>query len=173
MRQRFLASAQGVAAVEFAIIVPILLMMLIGAVEIGTAIVIKDKVRTAASTLAQIANQYTTIHNSDMTAILGATAAIVTPYSTSPVSVVISEISINSGGSATVSWSDTLQGTARAPGSSIVVPSAIAAPNTTLLLSEVSYLYQPTLGYVMTGALTLQDSLYVSPRSGSSIARAP
>lgn len=171
--RRFLASTRGIAAIEFAIFLPLMLLMLFGIVEFGTAIVIKSKIRTAASTVAEIANQYSTIRNSDMSAILAAAAATITPYSASNASVVISHISINGSGSATVTWSDTLNGTARAIGSSILVPSGIASPNTTLLLSEVSYLYTPALGYAMTGSLTLQDSLYVSPRNGSAVTRSP
>jgi len=37
---------------------PLLLLMLFGSIEIGTAVVIKSKVRAAASTMAEIANQY-------------------------------------------------------------------------------------------------------------------
>jgi Flp pilus assembly protein TadG len=147
--------------------------MLFGSVEIGTAIVLKNKVRTAASTMAEIANQYSTIQNSDMTAILGTTAAVVSPYSSSNASAVISQISIDGSGNAKISWSDTLGGTARTVGSSIVVPSSIAGANITLLLSEVSYRYTPSLGYTITGSFMLTDSLYATPRNGSSITRSP
>src|SRR3954463_5098311 len=123
LRRHFLAATDGIAAVEFALLLPLLLLVLFGAIEVGTAIVIKSKLRTAASTVAEIANQYTTIQNSDMTGILGAAAAIITPYAVSNTSVVISEITINSQGDATVTWSDALNGSARTAGSSITVPS--------------------------------------------------
>jgi hypothetical protein len=42
-----------------------------------------------------------------------------------------------------------------------------------VLLGEVSYRYTPAFGYAMTGSMTLQDSLYATPRSGSSITRSP
>jgi Flp pilus assembly protein TadG len=171
--RHFLGATAGVAAIEFAILLPLLLLVLFGTIEFGSAIVIKSKVRAAASTVAEIANQYTTIQNSDMTAILDAAAAIITPYAPANASVVISEITIDSKGNATVAWSDTLNGTARAAGSSITVPSSAAVANTVLLLSEVSYLYKPSLGYAMTGSMTLQDSLYATPRSGTTITRSP
>src|SRR3954471_17408678 len=91
----FLAATEGIAAVEFALLLPLLLLILFGTIELGTAIVIKSKLRAAASTVAEIANQYTAIQNSDMTAILSAAAAIITPYAISNTSVVISEITIN------------------------------------------------------------------------------
>ena len=36
--------------------------------------------------------------------------------------------------------------------------------NSWLLLSEVSYAYTPTVGYTITGTLTLSDKMYMSPR---------
>lgn len=171
--RRFLTSTAGVAAAEFAILLPLLLLVLFGTIEFGAAIVVKTKVRTVASTVVEIANQYTTVQNSDMTAILGAAAAVIAPYSVSNISVVISEITINSGGNATVTWSDTLNGTARTVGSSIAVPAGVAIANTVLLLSEASYLYTPAIGYTMTGSITLKASLYGTPRSGTAITRSP
>lgn len=171
--RHFLAATEGIAAVEFALLLPLLLLVLFGTIELGTAIVIKSKLRTAASTVTEIANQYTTIQDSDMAGMLGAAAAIITPYSISSTSVVISEITINNHGDATVTWSDALNGTARTTGSSITVPSGIAIANTVLLLGEVRYLYSPAFGYAMTGAMTMSETLYAMPRSGASITRSP
>jgi Flp pilus assembly protein TadG len=171
--RHFLAATEAVAAVEFAVLLPLLLLILFGTIEVGTAIVIKGKLRAAASTVAEIANQYTTIQNSDMTAILGAAAAIITPYPISNASVVMSEISVNSQGKATVTWSDALNGTARTTGSTITVPSGIAIANTVLLLGEVSYLYTPAFGKAMIGTMTLNENLYAMPRSGAAITRSP
>jgi Flp pilus assembly protein TadG len=171
--RRYVASTQGIAAVEFALLLPLLLLILFGIMDLGSAIVIKSKVRTAASTVAEIANQYTAIHNSDVNAILGAAAAIITPYPVSNVSVVLSQIIIDGSGRATVSWSDAQNGSARAVGSSFTVPSGIAVANTVLLLGEVSYNYTPAFGYAVIGGMALQDGLYATPRSGSSITRSP
>jgi len=171
--RRYLASTQGIAAVEFALLLPLLLLILFGMMDLGSAIVIKSKVRTAASTVSEIANQYTTIHNTDVSAILGAAAAVITPYSVSNASVVLSQITIDSSGKATVSWSDAQNGTARTVGSSYAVPAGIAIANTVLLLGEVSYKFTPAFGYAVIGGMTLQDTLYATPRSGASITRSP
>ncbi len=37
-------------------------------------------------------------------------------------------------------------------------------PNSWLLLSEVTYAYKPTVGYTITGTLTLSDKMFMSPR---------
>jgi hypothetical protein len=37
----------------------------------------------------------------------------------------------------------------------------------------VRYLYSPAFGYAMSGAMTMNETLYATPRSGASITRSP
>ena len=168
---RFVASTRGVAAIEFAAILPVLLLLLLGSFDAGRIIAIYTKVRAATSTVDNVTNQYKTIHDSDMQQILGATSVVLSPYPSSPIIVVVSQIAINAAGRATVSWSDALNGTARSVGSSVTPPTGLATPNSTLIFGEVSYTYTPLFGYFLTGPITLSDNLYVTPRSTASITR--
>jgi hypothetical protein len=107
-----------------------------------------------------------------MQAILGATTAVLAPYSSAPAGVTVSQIAIDKNGNATISWSNTQGGTARAVGSTITVPTALAVKNSYLVFGEVSYTYTPLFGYFGSGtAISLSDNLYVIPRSSSSITR--
>jgi hypothetical protein len=84
----------------------------------------------------------------------------------------VSEVSTDASGNATVTWSDSLNGTRRPVGQVIHLPTSLAGQaNISLILGEVSYNYTPTLGYFITGAVTISDSYYLYPRLGSSIAR--
>lgn len=69
-----------------------------------------------------------------------------------------------------MSWSNTLNGTARAAGSTVSIPSELAVPSTSIIFSEVSYGYKPTIGYVISGTLTLSDTMYMSPRQSTTVA---
>ncbi len=168
---RFFSSTRGVAAIEFAAIIPVLLLLLLGSFDAGRTIAIYTKVRAATSTVDNVTNQYKTIHDADMQQILGATSVVLSPYPSAPIVVVVSQISIDLNGKATVSWSDAFNGTARPVGSSVNPPAGLATPNSTLILGEVSYGYTPQFGYFLTGPITLTDNLYVTPRSSASIAR--
>jgi Flp pilus assembly protein TadG len=168
---RFAASTRGLAAVEFAVMLPMLLIVLLATIDAGRAIAVYMKMRSATYTLDAISNQYSTIQDSDMQQILGATSVVLQPYPSAPVVVILSQIAISSGGAATISWSDSLNGTARTKGSSITVPAALATPNTYLIFGEVSYEYTPLFGYFGTGGINLSDNLYATPRSTASISR--
>jgi Flp pilus assembly protein TadG len=176
LHRRFLASTRGVAAIEFAILLPILVTLCLAAVDAGRAIAIYTKVRSATYILDAITNQYSTIQSTDMSAILGATSVVLTPYSSSPVAVVISQIKVSSATKATVNWSATLNGTALTQNSTTTVPTNFASCSSYpcyLIYGQVSYTYTPLFTYFIKSAITLSDSLYVTPRSTECIMYPP
>jgi len=161
---------QGVAAIEFALTLPFLLILCFGGVEIMDGVTLDRQVSLIATTVANIVTQYTSISAStQMQDILNASAQIMQPYTTSNAGIVVSLVSIDGGGHATVTWSQALNATARTAGSNVSVPSALATPNTTLVLSEASYAYTPVFDFIHTGTLHLAHSIYMVPREATTI----
>ncbi len=171
IQRRFIASTRGVAAVEFATIMPVMVVLFLATFDGGRALAIYMKMRSATYALAAITNQYQTIQSTDMTSIVAATAAVFAPYattSTNPV-VKITQIAVSSGGAATVSWSYSQGGTARTKGASITIPSALQIKSTYLIFAEVSYTFTPMFGYFTVAPITFSDNLYVTPRISNCI----
>jgi Flp pilus assembly protein TadG len=168
---RFAKERRGIAAVEFAMLLPIMMTLFLGSVEVTTAVATQRKVTLTARALSDLSSQFTTIADADMTNILNAAADIIAPYASNKLVSVVSELSVNAQGQATVVWSDTLNGTARTIGSTVAIPSNLAVANTYLILGEAQYTYNPTYGYVVTGTMTLGDQIYMRPRQSNSIAR--
>jgi Flp pilus assembly protein TadG len=168
---RLVRDERGLSAVEFAMLLPLMLALYLGAVEISQAIGADRKVTLTARTVADLISQVPSINNADMSNSLNASAAVMAPYPANRLKVTISSLSINAEGRATVAWSDTLNGTARARGADVTIPSALAVPNSSLILSEVEYSYTPTIGYVITGSLSLKDQIYMRPRLSTSVGR--
>jgi len=177
--RRFVASQRGVAALEFAIIMPVLLILFLGSFDVGNAIIIYLKVRAATYELAAITNQYSTgstgqISTTTMTSITSAVSTVLAPYSSTPSKLTISQIKSTSNTAATVSWSYTVNGT-KLTGTYTGLPSNMGknSCNNTypcyFILSQVSYTYTPLFGHYMTGPLTLSDSLLVTPRTSKCV----
>jgi Flp pilus assembly protein TadG len=176
--RRFIAAKRGVAAIEFAMIMPVLLLLFLGSYDAGNAIAVYMKVRSATYSLAAITNQYGTgnaaISPTTMTAITGATTAILAPYSSTPTVVVISQIKATSATQAVVSWSYSVNGTALTQGATFTGLPTNFANNTCsnvstsnpcyAIYAQVSYPYTPAFGAFMTGSVTFSDSLYATPR---------
>jgi Flp pilus assembly protein TadG len=176
LHRRFLTSTRGVAAVEFAIMLPILVTLFLASVDAARAIAIYTKVRAATYVLDAISNQYTTIQSTDMSAILGATSVVLAPYSSSPVTVILSQIKVTSATAAKVNWSATLNGTALTQNSSATVPTNFASCSSYpcyLIYGQVSYSYTPLFMYFTKSAITLSDSLYATPRVSECILYPP
>jgi len=168
----FSADPRGVAALEFAIVLPFMLVLYIGGIELGDAFAIEVKVTDTAHIVADLTAQNTSINNATMSSILCASSAVIAPYSASNLIVTVSEVSTNASGSATVTWSNSLNGTARTVGQAMTLPSSLAGQaNISLILTEVSYSYSPQLGYTISGTVNLSDSYYLYPRNSSSITR--
>lgn len=196
MYRHFLASTRGIAAVEFGIVFPMLLLMLLASIDAGRAIAIYMKVRAATYALNAMANQYTAIQDIDVQNIEGAASAVLAPYPSGPIGLRISQIEITTGGPV-VAWSNALNMTAYARGDTgVSVPANLAGTSTPnnacpvspasanlytagnvngkgcyLLLAEVQYTYTPMFGAFVTGPITFSDSLYVTPRNSICVVR--
>ena len=171
LTRRFRQDERGVSAVEFAMLLPLMITLYLGTVEISQGVGIDRKVTLTTRTVADLASQVSSINNADMTNLLNASASVVAPYDVSKLKVTVSLVTIDANGQAKVTWSDTFQGTQRAVGSTVTLPSALNVANTSLIWSEVSYLYTPTIGYVVTGSLNLSDQIYMRPRLSDTVTR--
>src|SRR5438034_11197861 len=91
----FIADRRGLSAVEFALLLPLMLTLYLGSVEVSNGVAADRKVSITARTVADLASRMTTINNSDMTNILNASSAVVAPYSVSNLIVTVSEVGID------------------------------------------------------------------------------
>lgn len=162
---------RGASIIEFALLLPLMVTLYLGTVEISQGIAVDRKVTLTARTVADLVSQVSTINNSAMNDIMAASTAVMYPYSINTLKVTVTSVKIDSNSKATVDWSDSYNGTPRAKNSTVTVPAALLVPNTWLIWSEVEYIYTPTVGYVLTGSLTLRDQLYMAPRISTFVAR--
>lgn len=167
--RRFAGDVHGVSAVEFALLLPLLITLYLGGLEMSQAIATSRKVTLVSRTVGDLASQSSKITASAMTGILSASAAIISPYSSTKLKVTVSQVKIDSNGTATIDWSETLNGTKHAVGSSVTLPSALNVADTYLIWTEAQYDYAPTIGYAIVGTLTLKDQMYMRPRLSNNV----
>jgi Flp pilus assembly protein TadG len=168
----FLADGRGLAATEFAVIVPLMLVMFFGTVEFSSAVAIDRKVTLMARTLSDLTSQSTTVADTDMTNFFAASTGIMTPYDSSPVTATISELYVDpSTLQAHVQWSK--GSVPRTQKSAVTIPSTLAIGGTYLIFSEVNYNYKPSVGYVLKSSITLSDVSYTRPRQSTCVYYSP
>jgi Flp pilus assembly protein TadG len=166
------ADVRAVAATEFAIVLPFMLVLWVGGVELGDGLAISVKVSETAHSVADLVSRNACVTTSTLDTMLGASSATIAPYASGNASIVVSEVSTDASGKATVTWSRALNGTARQPNSPMTLPAALGTPsppNISLILGEVTYQYTPNLGYTISGTVPIADSYYLFPRVTSSV----
>ncbi len=187
---RLFNDSRGIAATEFAMIVPIMLVAFFGTVEISSGVAVDRKVTLIARTLSDVPSQagpppppaplnspFAPVNDTYLQNAFTAGIAILRPYCATPATLQLSEIYVDSNKVAKISWSKaatipdcfatqaTLTNSTRNPGDTVTIPTALLVKQTYLLFSEVTYNYTPIgIGYVMKTNVMLSDVAYTRPR---------
>src|SRR3982074_2169011 len=132
----------GIAATEFAVIVPIMLVMFFGTVEFSSGVAVDRKVTLMARTLSDLTSQSSApVDDSYLKNIFTASIAILAPYSAAPTQATLSEIYVDSNNVAKIKWSKaatiasgatqaTLTTSSHNAGDTIAIPSGLLVKQT-------------------------------------------
>src|SRR6201996_3795200 len=132
---------RGVAAIEFAMIVPIMLVLFFGVVEFSSGVAVDRKVTLVARTLSDLTSQSTSVVDTDLSNYFAASVGILAPYSASPTQSTITELYVDpTTHKARVQWSKAstfnssgavvLATSGRSPGDIIAIPAALTVDDT-------------------------------------------
>jgi Flp pilus assembly protein TadG len=167
----FARARSGIAAVEFALIAPVLLLLYLGGYELTQALSTYRKLTDTTTELASIVSQYAVISSSEVTSVFTASSQIMYPHSAASLTIVLSEVSTDANSNPTVTWSQAYNGgAALTAGSAVAMPANLAMANTSYILVQTTYLYTPTIGAAFVQPITMHDSIYMLPRRSPTIA---
>jgi len=171
---------KGLAAVEFAMLLPFMITLFFGVVETSLALLCRADVSIMASTTADLTSQADTLAKSDISNVYSAAGTILYPYydpsvtgSAKPTIRVTSVIWDTVGQSTTigkVSWtctqsgSGTLTPTSLTVGGTFTLPQALLATNGSVIVAEIAYRYASPTSQVITGAINFTNNFYTKPR---------
>jgi Flp pilus assembly protein TadG len=164
----FVADCRGIAATEFAVIVPMMLVLFFGTVEFSSGVAVDRKVTLMARTLSDLTSQSISVTDADLTNFFAAAAGIMTPYPATPTNSTISELFVDPATKvARVQWSK--GSSPHAVGTPVTIPTALQVGDSFLIFSEVSYTYVPLVSYVMKSAIPMSDFSYTRPRQSTCV----
>ncbi|HEV7346393.1 MAG TPA: TadE/TadG family type IV pilus assembly protein [Devosia sp.] len=176
---RFRRVEDGTAAVEFALVLPIMLMLYIGSVEVSLLISMDRKLQSVAGALGDlVARSDGSISAGTLDDYFKAAAGIMTPHSTDELKQVVTQVKLTDTGIATVVWSreysggDVSVGTKYLDGEEIenfpAAMKAVAGDNY-VIIAEGSYAYPPLYGFAFKSTVNLYRQNYFMPRFGERI----
>lgn len=169
-----LADARGLAAVEFALILPVMITVYFGTIETTDALTASRRVTNVAQTAADLVAQATSVSTSDVDDIFAASTAILTPFDTAAAQIAISSVVADASNVTKVAWSKAYGGaTPRATNSTIALPAGLTTPGTSVIMAEVTYAYTSPVGTFITGPITMTEVAYLRPRRAISVDLTP
>lgn len=169
--QQYLAARGGVAAAEFAIILPVLVLLLFGTAELGNALLIDRKVTRATQVIADLVAQEEVVSTAQLDDIMQAADEIMRPYPTTA-AIVLSSVVRNTGETATkVGWSVTKRGEAYATNTPYTLPSIELDSGNSVIVAEISFPYTALFPNVILSDFTIRDRAYLRPRKTNKVSK--
>jgi Flp pilus assembly protein TadG len=173
--RRLHRNQQGVAYLEFALALPMLVMMFMGAVEVTRFVIMTEKVEKVAIAVSDLTAQSSTATNTGMSDIVKAAEQIMLPYTFgSGGYVIVSSITKTGTAAPKVNWQYKGGGTMNknslvgSAGSAASLPTGFTmADKENVIITEVFYNYTPLFsGRILKSKLIYKTSFY-KPRLGA------
>lgn len=180
-----LSNDRGMASIEFAILVPVMAMILFAIYELSQHVRVQQKVDNAAQSIADMVAQQAAGVTGGTSGTLGnfcaAGGLMMTPFAAgtgaSNFSAAIASVTNNASGGVAVDWeSDNACGTSVAairPGAPALVTAPVnlvPTPGDSVIVVQVSYVYDSPLQYLFPGLVTLTHTAFARPRNNGVIA---
>lgn len=174
MLTRFAKNRRGVAAVEFALLAPILVLMYCGLAEITMAMMAGRQAAHAASVVGDLVAQSSQINSTEVSDIFTVGAALMKPFPASALQLRVTSVKADTNGVPRVVWS---QGygmgalpTNSTPGG---FPPHLLDVNDSVIKADVAYTFTSPVMHLLPNPVNYSDSFYLKPRRAPDVAYSP
>ncbi len=165
----------GNIAVEFALSVPILLLMMLGSVEVARFVILHQKLDRVATTMSDLVSRAETISESQIADIFTAAAEVAQPFDLDGLGVVIVSAVTNADGEgAVIAWQRSGGGTYSAvselgvEGDEPNLPDGFEVrEGETAIIAEVFYDFSPFLSELIVEPQEIHRTAHHRPRLGT------
>ena len=163
---------RGSAALELAIVLPLLLVMLVGGISVTQVVRARMAVANAAETMAELVATQTSVTGTSMSDLCTGAQLVLAPYTTAGLKISVASVTNNAQtGTVGVDWQDTSCG----GGSQIAAPATAAAslvpnPGDSAIVVQATYTYANPLNLVLPGQYTFTQLAFDRPRDATGVA---
>lgn len=169
---RLRSNSEGVAAVEFGLLAPVLLVMLLGTVEVSRAISIDRKFGMVTSTIADLVAREKTLTSTDVQAMYQIVDHLMKPWDSSTLKLSIIPVKASPTNKndtrvyAATTNRPTLNGAPiKSKCSTYTLATDMLSTSTSVIVVETSYNFTPMFIGSIIGSSTWTDKSVLSPRN--------
>jgi Flp pilus assembly protein TadG len=180
--QRFTSAQTGVAAVEFALVVPIMIVVYMGTTEASALISMDRKVQSVAGAVGDlVARENGSISSATLQDYFQASSGIMSPYTTTDIKQIVTSVKVETDGTTNVAWSREYLNGVMSVGTTYeqnkpyarakdMASMTAIAKGSYVIVSEASYGYKPLFAQlVYDQAINLYRQSFYVPRFGEPI----
>lgn len=152
----FARDHRGVAAVEFALVAPLLIVVYLGLVEICSGYMAQKRMSHATALIADLVAQEEVVNTTNLVDIAAIGGLIMKPFAVDPMAVRVSSITQTSG-VARVNWSWGQDMDARPDDQIVTLPPDIVEDGQSVIMSEATYVYNSPIKELLPRLTLFQD----------------
>jgi len=167
----FFRDRRGSAAVEFAFIAPVMILMYCGLAELTQGMMASRRTAHVATTIGDLTAQQVQITPATITDIFTIGNAILAPFPTGTLNMRLTSVRADSTGSPKVVWSRGYGSMAALSVGGTVsgVPAGLIGPNESTIQAEVSYTYVSSIRDALPNPIVLTHKSFLKPRKGTEV----
>lgn len=169
----FWRDRRGAAAVEFAFIAPVLIIMYCGLAELSQAMMAQRRASNVASTIGDLVAQSTQTGPTMIGDIFNIGNTIMAPFPTAGLQMCVASVVSDATGKDTVAWSQpSTPSMPNCPAQNAVlsnVPTGVLPASQSVIMAKVSYAYTSPIKLVMPRTLNFYRTYYLRPRKSDSV----
>jgi len=171
--RRFARAEDGVSAVEFALIAPLMILFYFGLAELSQAYMAQRRVNHAAAAVADLVAQQKDVNTAKLEQIFFVGELTMAPFDAEPLKLRLTSVVAGADGVGKAEWSQGHGLTARPKDQIVATPAGLLTPNASLIMAEVEYDYVPTTGEVMPALTHFTHTYYLAPRTTQKVVFKP
>jgi Flp pilus assembly protein TadG len=146
--RRAAADREGLAAIEFALIAPFMILLYFGLAELSSAIIAGRHANHATAALGDLVSQCSNVNDSDLTNMFGAASDIMQPLALTSLVQTVSSVT-NNNGSSQVQWSRRYTASTTSVGAGVPINTTVQVPanvlnnnGDTVVMTETLYTFK-------------------------------
>lgn len=159
----------GVAAVEAALLFPVMLTMLLGMVDIGNAILSNQKTITASQVTADLIARKEVVSTTDINEAIEAARLALEPFSTATFGVDIVSVRFDNNGAPQIVWRETQNMTPN--DNAVASTAAIGEPGEGMVIVSVVFRYDPIFSGFVIHEIPMEEVAFVRGRKSPVVNR--